>query len=231
MEAQRSNDVLRPVQNSRGFCVLDLGVSDYAVVYEMQKELVEKLKGDSAAFDYLILVEHPEVYTYGRRSLVAGEIPLAEANVYSFSVERGGEATFHNPGQLVGYPIMKLEGTERDLHAYLRKMEGLLVDVLSEFGIASERREKATGVWVTGGQRKIASIGVAVSNWVTYHGFALNVNNELSGFSKIRPCGFESSVMTSMNRELGEDQCPALERVKCVIMEKFGDCFGRRMVV
>lgn len=172
-----------------------MGISDYKEVWDLQKHWVRAVAERRAEEESLILVEHPETVTVGRKH--KGFLP-ADA----FEIERGGEATLHNPGQLVAYPILRLDEGERDLHAYLRKLEEVLIQTLRELGLASDRKSGATGVWVDAGRRKIASIGVAVSHWVTYHGVALNVCNDLSAFQRINPCGFEWTVMTSMEREL-----------------------------
>jgi len=148
--------------------------------------------------DTLILVEHPAVYTQGR-----GEESLAHLKSETFYIERGGQATYHNPGQLVAYPILTLEDKNRDLHLYLRTLEEALIQTLEHFDIQGMRKEKATGVWVGEGKYKIASLGVAVRKWITYHGIALNVKNDLSGFFKINPCGFDAQVMTSMEKFTG----------------------------
>jgi len=172
--------------------LLDLGSGrrEYGEVWRLQKELVAARANDSSP-DTLILVEHEHVVTLGRRTSVDNFRPQG---VPVFSVERGGDATYHGPGQLVGYPILKLH--DHDVHRYLRMLEEVLIRVTRSYGIESERREGQTGVWA--GERKVASIGVAVSNWVTYHGFALNVNPDLSYFRLIRPCGLDPSVITSM---------------------------------
>lgn len=209
-----------------GFVLVDAGVTDYDVMYETQRSLVDKKRANPEDHDYLILVEHPDVYTYGRKS----KIPSPEQFTNAFEVERGGEVTYHNPGQLVGYPILKLRENERDLHLHLRRLEWTLIDVLRDFGLNGERREGATGVWLQGKQKKIASIGVAVSSWVTYHGCALNVNNDLSGFTRINPCGFSAEVMTSLQEQLGES-CPTMSDVKESFLNHFGRNFSRLLII
>jgi lipoyl(octanoyl) transferase len=209
-----------------GFLLEDLGVRDYDEVYQHQLETVARLKLAHLSLDRLIFVEHPDVYTLGRRSSQA-ETDQAFPTV---SVERGGQITYHNPGQLVSYPILKLQDNERDLHKYLRRLEQVLIDVLNDFGVSGERRPGATGVWIEGKEKKIASIGVAVTSWVTYHGTALNVCNDLSGFAKIRPCGFPSEVMTSMAVEL-RDACPTMDEVKESYLRHFCRTFQRTLVV
>ncbi len=227
MEAARTHlPSARERRAERGFLLTDLGVQDYDRVYRQQLELVDKLKKSSEGFDSLLFVEHPDVYTLGRRSS-AQETDTAFPAV---SVERGGQITYHNPGQLVSYPILKLQDSERDLHQYLRRLEEVLIRVLFDFGLKGERRPGATGVWIEGREKKIASIGVAVSSWVTYHGTALNVTNDLTGFAKIRPCGFPSEVMTSMAVEL-RDACPTMNEVKESTLFHFSRIFERSLVM
>lgn len=207
----------------RELTVIDLGLRDYGEVYAYQKKLVQEKKTDKDSTDYLIFVEHPEVYTFGRRSAEENKNTLPQ----TFEVERGGQATYHNPGQLVAYPLLLLENHERDLHKYLRNLESVIIDSIFELGISGESEPGATGVWILGQKRKIASIGVAVSSWVTYHGIALNVCNDLSGFYKINPCGFSGEVMTSLQKELKE--APPMETVKALFLKHFLQKFSRSL--
>lgn len=200
--------------------VLDLGLQDYKAVYLRQLSLVENRKAGKVG-DALVLVEHPDVYTFGRKN--KDSVPPLVRSI-AFEVERGGEGTYHNPGQLVAYPILKLQTGEQDLHLHLRRLEETVIQTLKEFSISGERRSGATGVWIEGAPRKIASVGVAVRSWITYHGVALNVCNDLSGFKKINPCGFDASVMTSMEKELKDKKLSMLD-VKAVFVEKFRRCF------
>ena len=194
--------------------ILNLGLSDYETIWSYQKELLQKKTIDTGLPDYLLLVEHPETITVGRK--YKGP-PIAGAKY----IERGGEATLHNPGQMIAYPIVTLR--ERDLHQYLRKLESVVIDTLHSFELMSDRKESATGVWVESGARKIASIGVAVSHWTAYHGVAINVSNDLAPFKKISPCGFDSSIMTSMEKELGR-------QVKInSVSNNFAECFRKRI--
>jgi len=176
--------------------VVDLGLVEYREAWDLQKRLVERRAADAIP-DVLLLLEHPHVVTLGRRGtrddVLDPALPVVE-------VERGGEATYHGPGQLVGYPIVKL-GDRLDVKRYVRDLEEVLIRASRAFGVAAERDPRQSGVWVAG--RKLGSIGVAVHRDVTYHGFAQNVNTDLSYFAKIRPCGFDGSIMTSMARELG----------------------------
>jgi lipoyl(octanoyl) transferase len=174
--------------------VASLGAVDYAVALELQSAIVSARCRDEIG-DTLLLLEHPHVYTLGRgaddRYLLA-----PESGVPIHRVSRGGQVTYHGPGQLVGYPILKLEGTNRDVIRYLRKLEDAMIDALATFGIAARRRQGLTGVWV--GPLKIASIGVGLRRWVTLHGFALNVTTDLRYFDAIVPCGIEGCRMTSI---------------------------------
>jgi lipoyl(octanoyl) transferase len=174
--------------------VAQLGLVDYARALRLQEAMVAARIGDAAP-DTLLLLEHPHVFTLGRGAdarFVRETLP----EVPIFRVSRGGQVTYHGPGQLVGYPIVKLAGSRRDVGRYLRDLEQVMVDALGRFGIAAGRREGLTGVWI--GARKIASIGVGIRRWVTCHGFALNVAPDLSYFNAIVPCGIEGCEMTSI---------------------------------
>jgi lipoate-protein ligase B len=177
--------------------LLDLGLRDYAEVWELQRKLVD-LRARKLIPDTLIMVEHPHVFTVGKA--VPGETPNQIDGVPVFRIERGGQWTYHGLGQLVGYPILDLDERQRDIHAFLRSIEETLIFAVGAFGIVGGRGEQ-TGVWV--GKKKIASIGAAIRNWISFHGFALNVNTDLKYFHKISPCGFRGSTMTSMKAELG----------------------------
>jgi lipoyl(octanoyl) transferase len=184
--------------------VIDVGGQDYGDVLEMQRALrLGRLDG-SVPQDVLLLVEHDPVYTLGRgthrASLPRSESELRARGADVVEIERGGDVTWHGPGQLVGYPILDLTKHREDLHWYLRTLEQALIDALGGLGIAAERNPGKTGVWTRG--RKIASIGVHVKQWVTLHGFALNVDPDLSWFDLIVPCGIQGVEMTSVRREL-----------------------------
>jgi lipoate-protein ligase B len=198
--------------------LLDLGLRDYAETWNLQRKLHE-LRVKKSIPDTLILVEHPHVFTVGKA--VVGEVPVAIEGVPVFRIERGGQWTYHGPGQLVGYPILDLNANHRDIHAFLRNLEETLIRTVAKFGITAERGVQ-TGVWV--GKNKIASIGAAVRNWVSFHGFALNVNTDLSYFQMITPCGFPSSTMTSMKALLGGDV--DLHLVKKELRNEFEEVFG-----
>jgi lipoate-protein ligase B len=179
---------------------VDLGRIPYAEALELQRSLVAARRAGRGE-DWLLLCEHDEVVTHGRTSQVgrdpAAELALASAaGVPVVEVERGGAATYHGPGQLVGYPIVRLAPDERDLHRFLRHLEEALIGALGEAGLEAGRNEGWTGVWAE--EKKLASIGIACRGWVTYHGFALNLSTDLSRFALFRPCDLEASVMASL---------------------------------
>lgn len=210
--------------------VADLGRRPYGEVLELQRRLCRARQEGRTAEDILLLVEHDPVITLGRGTK-ATSLPLSPAEVRArgvevFEVERGGDVTFHGPGQLVGYPILDLAHHRQDLHWYLRTLEAALIDALGNLGIEAGRVEGLTGVWTAG--RKIASIGIHVKQWVTFHGFALNVSTELDYFDLIVPCGIENVTMTSIERELGGSAPPALMSVvRQRVAEAIGRAFGR----
>jgi lipoyl(octanoyl) transferase len=178
-----------------------LGRMEFTGALALQEEIVVKKREDRSLSDKLLLLEHEPVYTIGRtpdRSSLLGAAHLPHP---FFSINRGGQATYHGPGQLMGYPIIDLRRCGQDLHRYLRWIEQLLIELLADCGIAASRRESLTGVWVE--NRKIASIGVGVRHWITMHGFALNVCGDLSPFNHIVPCGINKVAMTSIERETG----------------------------
>ncbi len=198
--------------------VLDLGPRDYGETWELQKRLVaQRLEGQ--ALDTLLLVEHPAVYTVGRRG---GSEGIENSPLPVYEVERGGEATYHGPGQLVGYPIMALPKGKLGIKAFIEALEEVLIRTVGDVGIPGERGIHA-GLWV--GPKKLASIGVAVKHHVTYHGFALNVNIDLEPFLRISPCGLDGSTLTSMSKVLGRHV--DMEAVKPSLLLHFGDVFDR----
>ncbi len=200
---------------SRVLSVSDLGTLAYGEALELQRRLAEDRLARRLANDLLLLLEHPPVVTLGRGTREAS-LPLDPENlrrrgIEVFEVERGGDVTYHGPGQLVGYPIFDLREHREDLHWYLRQLEEALIRALATFGIPAERNPGYTGVWTRG--RKIASIGVHAKQWVTWHGFALNVTTELSAFDLIVPCGIPGVVMTSVAKETGQ-QTPRRQDAK-----------------
>jgi lipoate-protein ligase B len=204
--------------------LLDLGHRGYEETHALQRRLVAERQAGQGA-DALVLVEHPEVITLGRRAtsrsnVLSDEIPVVE-------IERGGDVTYHGPGQLVGYPILRLDGEERDLHKYLRALEEGLIGACAALGLDAGRKAGWTGVWL--GERKLASIGIAVRKWVTMHGFALNVATDLARFGAIHPCGLDAGVMTSLAQALGRPV--TLAEVKPLVAREIGRALGREFVL
>ena len=180
-------------------CVRWLGRMEFAHALKLQEEIVAKKRNDRCVEDQLLLLEHEPVYTIGRTPDRSSLLGNAHLPYPLFSINRGGQATYHGPGQLMGYPVIDLRRCGQDLHKYLRWLEQLVIDLLARYDIAAQRRESLTGVWVE--NRKIASIGVGVRHWITMHGFALNVCGDLSPFDHIVPCGINNVAMTSMEKE------------------------------
>ena len=178
-----------------------LGQMEFAHALALQEEIVAKKRNERVLKDELLLLEHEPVYTIGRTPDQSSLLGSAHLPYPLFPINRGGQATYHGPGQLIGYPIIDLRRSGHDLHRYLRWLEQLLIETLAEYEIAAIQRESLTGVWVS--DRKIASIGVGVRHWITMHGFALNVCGDLSPFNHIVPCGINEVTMTSMEKETG----------------------------
>jgi len=202
--------------------VIDLQTRDYKETWELQLSLVE-LRAQALVPDVLLLVEHPHVVTMGTSgkpdNILSKRFPIYE-------VERGGDVTYHGYGQLVGYPIIDLTPRDKKVGRYVRDLEAMLIETLDHFGISAQRIEGRTGVWI-GEQKKIASIGVAVRSWITFHGFALNVSTDLSCFSTINPCGYESGVMTSITEQL--ERPVSISEVKGPIRNAFEHVFGTKL--
>jgi lipoyl(octanoyl) transferase len=196
-----------------------LGLVPYEEGWELQRHLAEARRSGFVP-DTLILLEHPHTYTIGRRGtrdhVYLTEAELAERGITCLEVDRGGDVTYHGPGQLVGYPIFDL-GPQADVGRYLRNLEGCLIDGLAAFGVVGERLDGYTGVWI--GNRKIAAIGVKVSQGITTHGFALNVSTDLSLFRHILPCGIPDKGVTSMAAELG--RAPVMSEVEDAVIAQF----------
>jgi len=205
----------------------DLGRIGYGEAFELQRVLVEKRK-QGLVPDQLLFVEHPHVITLGRNgklhNLLASEDVLRRAGISFFPTDRGGDITYHGPGQLVGYPIFDLREWKRDVVAYVRTVEQALIDTLGEFGIAGGREDGMTGVWVGG--RKIAAIGVHISRWITSHGFALNVTTDLRYFQYIVPCGLTKPV-TSM---ADAGAAPPRDKLIALVAKHFSDLFQVEIV-
>lgn len=198
-----------------------LGRRPYADVHALQEELVEQ-RIAGAIPDTLVLVEHEPVVTVGRK---AGRAEVAGVQLPVFEVERGGEATYHGPGQVVAYPILALPEGRRDLHEYLRDLEDVVLRVLAEVDVEGRRVEGKTGVWI--GDKKVASIGVAVRRWVTWHGLALNVHTDLEAFRPFRPCGLDPDVMTRVADHAHVP--PALILFEVLIVKHLLEVFGLRL--
>jgi lipoyl(octanoyl) transferase len=214
--------------------VRDLGRRPYAEALELQRELRRRRAERELDHDVLLLTEHPPVVTLGRgtrpTSLPYPTALLERRGLEVFEVERGGDVTFHGPGQLVGYPIVDLSDHRRDLHWYLRRLEDILISAIERLGVPGSRTPGLTGVWTAG--RKIASIGIHVKQWVTLHGFALNVTTDLSWFDLIVPCGIQQVVMTSLAEELLREDREALEgEARQAVIEAFAEHFGYEIVV
>ena len=216
----------------RELWTVPLGRVAYEEALELQRHIARDRISGALPQDVLLLVEHSPVVTLGRASkgkhLIASPEFLRSKGVELFEVERGGDVTFHGPGQLVGYPIVDLKRHRLDLHWYLRKIEEALINTLADYDIVAERNPSFTGVWTKG--KKIASIGVHARDWVTWHGFALNVTTDLSYFELMVPCGIDGVVMTSIARELGTDDISAQDVIERV-SAKFAAAFDLTPVV
>ena len=216
----------------RELWTVPLGRVPYAEALELQRNIARDRISGAIPQDVLLLVEHPPVVTLGRaakeKHLIASPEFLQSKGVELFEVERGGDVTFHGLGQLVGYPIIDLKRHRQDLHWYLRKIEEALIMALADYGIPGERNTAFTGVWTRG--KKIASIGVHARDWVTWHGFALNVTTDLSYFDLIIPCGIDGVVMTSIAREVGAVDI-SQQDVRDRVSAKFADAFDLTAVV
>ena len=200
--------------------VQNIGQKSYKAVWDLQKEMQQqRINGNIE--DTLILVEHDPVYTLGKNANEDHLLQSRDESVDVFNIERGGDITFHGPGQLVGYPILNLSNYKKSVSWYMRTLEQVLIDTLIEFKIIAQRNDGLTGVWV--GDEKIAALGVRISRWVTMHGFSLNVNPDLSFYDGIIPCGIFDHGVTSMEQLLGETQNN--DNVKNMVIEKFNKCF------
>ncbi len=225
---------------NRNILLKDLKVKDYKETWDYQSKLLQEIvdvkienrrKNLSKITDnYFLFVEHPHVYTLGKSgdlsNLLLSEKQLAEKGATFYKINRGGDITYHGPGQIVGYPILDLENFFTDIHKYLRLLEESIILTIAEYGLKGERSEGETGVWLdvdTPFARKICAMGIRSSRWVTMHGFALNVNTNLGYFDNIIPCGIRGKAVASMEAELGKklDQ----EEVKLKILKHFKNLF------
>ena len=222
--------------------VKDLGHKDYKETWDYQESLFEEIvelkrknraeNTDLPTPNYFLFVEHPHVYTLGKsghiENLLIDEAALAKKGASFYKINRGGDITYHGPGQIVGYPIIDLENFFTDIHKYLRLLEEVIIRTLADYGIKGERSEGETGVWLDVGTpfaRKICAMGVRASRWVTMHGFALNINTDLGYFDNIIPCGIRGKAVTSLNVELSKEKVDT-EEVKIYILKHFEEIFG-----
>ncbi|MCU7494956.1 MAG: lipoyl(octanoyl) transferase LipB [Ignavibacteria bacterium] len=203
----------------------DLGLMDYSKAWELQRKTFE-LRRNKDIPDTLYMLEHPHTYTLGkvadRKNLIGSEEYLRENAISVYDIDRGGDITYHGPGQIVGYPILDLSEWKQDTHLYLRSIEQVIILTCRDYGLDAGRIEKLTGVWIE--ERKIAAIGIKVSRWITMHGFAFNVNTDLSLFKGIIPCGITDKSVTSLSMELGGKV--DLGAVKERLLENFKKVFG-----
>jgi lipoyl(octanoyl) transferase len=219
----------------------NLGYKDYKETWDYQESLFKeildiKIKNrrqnlNEITPNYLLMVEHPHVYTLGKsgdiKNLLISEAELEKKQATYYKINRGGDITYHGPGQLVGYPILDLDNFFTDIHKYLRFLEETIILTLADYGLKAERSKGETGVWLDVGTpfaRKICAMGVRASRWVTMHGFALNVNADLGYFDHIIPCGIEGKAVTSLNVELGKKEIP-LADVQEKILKHFAELF------
>lgn len=203
----------------------DLGLMDYAQAWDMQKSLMEERKQNIIS-DTLLLLEHPNTYTLGKvadkNNLISSEEYLKKNQISVFEIDRGGDITYHGPGQVVGYPIIDLANWRKDTHVYLRTLEQVIIDVCNHYGLAASANPEYTGVWIE--DRKICAIGIKISKWVTMHGFAFNVNTDLSLYNGIIPCGIIDKDVTSLQNEL--NRTIDMDEIKNLILSNFKKNFS-----
>jgi lipoyl(octanoyl) transferase len=226
-----TNQGASPANINRRICEATfLGLVSYSDGLRLQERAVERLRSGDAP-EQLFLLEHPHVFTLGRgadsANILADQQQLQSNSVEVHETGRGGDVTYHGPGQLVGYPIINLKPDRCDVHRYVRDIEEVLIRTIAEFGVTGTRIAGLTGVWV--GNEKIGAIGVRIARWITSHGFALNVNTDLSYFKMIVPCGITDKGVTSLSRLLGPQI--ELREVAHVAASQFAEVFGRQVVV
>ncbi len=202
----------------------NLELLEYKKAWDLQYQ-IHSLRVNNQIEDTLILLEHPNTYTLGKtahiKNLIVDKEFLEKHSVSVFNIDRGGDITYHGPGQLVGYPIINLSEWYQDSHKYLRNLEEVLIKVCEEYGLKAKRNEKYTGVWIE--DRKIAAIGIKISRWITMHGFAFNVNTDLNLFNGIIPCGISDKAVTSLEKELGRNF--QISEVKEKVINHFKEVF------
>ena len=225
---------------------IDLGTMDYKEAWDFQENLFDEIvqikkenrknNTNLKTPNYFLFVEHPHVYTLGKSgnlsNLLIDENQLKNKNASFYKINRGGDITYHGPGQIVGYPILDLENFFTDIHKYLRFLEQTVIQTLDNFGIKGERNDGKTGVWIdidTPFPKKICAMGVRASRWVTMHGFALNVNVDLDYFNNIIPCGLTDNVVTSINKELNQSKTDITE-IKNVLKNCFSETFNSEFI-
>lgn len=205
--------------------IVKLGIVDYGKAYQLQRKLLQK-HIDGEGRDFLLLLQHNPVITIGRSgsksNILISESALAANGIDTYEIDRGGDVTYHGPGQLTGYPIIDLRRFKKDIHWYLRQLEETIIKTLAEYGIAGGRIKEYTGVWV--GNEKVAAIGVAIKRWITYHGFAFNINPNMSHFQMITPCGISDKGVTSLTKLLGHEV--DIEEVGKKTISTFAEVFG-----
>ena len=207
----------------------NLGITDYKEAWDLQR-LIFKQVVSGESLDTFILLEHPNTYTLGKiadkKNLIGSSKYLGENNISVYEIDRGGDITYHGPGQIVGYPIINLENWKKDTHKYLRALEEVIILTCKNYGLDAIRNPKYTGVWI--GDKKIAAIGIKISRWVTMHGFAFNVNTDLSLYNGIVPCGIKDKEVTSLQKELNRDI--NISEVKVALLENFKLVFNYESV-
>ena len=225
---------------------IDLGTMDYKEAWDFQQNLFDEIveikkknrknNTNIKTPNYFLFVEHPHVYTLGKSgnysNLLIDENQLKNKNASFYKINRGGDITYHGPGQIVGYPLLDLENFFTDIHKYLRFLEQTVIQTLDNFGIKGERNDGKTGVWIdidTPFPKKICAMGVRASRWVTMHGFALNVNVDLDYFNNIIPCGLTDNVVTSINKELNQTETDIIE-IKNVLKSCFSETFNSEFI-
>ncbi|MEW6005636.1 MAG: lipoyl(octanoyl) transferase LipB [Stygiobacter sp.] len=207
----------------------NLGFIDYKDAWDLQKAIFENRMNNNID-DVFLLLEHPHTYTLGKvadkKNLLFNEEQLSKNKISVYEIDRGGDITYHGPGQIVGYPIIDLKNWKQDTHEYLRSLEQVIINVCSEYGIQTERKANYTGVWID--ERKIAAIGIKISRWVTMHGFAFNINTNLDYFNGIIPCGIKDKEVTSLEIELGETI--SIDEVKQKLLNQFKEIFNYKEI-